>query len=73
MKIINGKEFYSIKELGKILNFSFMGVFIFLRSRMIRCAWIGNRNSAYVSKEDILKSLDPEEKSDKDIISLITG
>ena len=70
---IKDKEFYSIKELEKILNYSFTGVFVFLRVRKIRCARIGNRKSTYVAKEDILKALDPKEKADKNIINLITG
>lgn len=66
MVTIKGEEFYSIKELGEILNLSVMGVFIFLRPTRVRCVRVGARN--YASKEDILKSLDPKEKPDRAII-----
>ena len=70
MITIKGEEFYSIKELGGLLGgLSFLGVFCFLRSSRTRCANVGGYN--YASKEDILKSLDPSEKSDRAIIERI--
>jgi len=58
--MINGEEFYSIKELKKLLGLSFMGVFCLLKSNRIRLVNVGNRD--YALKEDILKSLNPGEK-----------
>ncbi len=67
---IEGEEFYSVEELGKILGLSSVGVFCLLRGvRGIRCANIEGRE--YVSKGDFLKSLDPGEKSDRAIIEKI--
>lgn len=70
MIAIKEEEFYYIKELGELLGgLSFIGVFCFLRSSRIKCANVGGCN--YASKEDILKSLDPGEESDKAIIERI--
>lgn len=60
MKMINGEEFYSIKELEELLGLSFLGVFCLLKSNRIRLVNVGNCD--YALKEDILKSLDPREK-----------
>lgn len=60
MKIINGEEFYSVKELKEILGLSLVGVFCILRSSRIKC--VRFRNGNYASKKDILKSLDPKIK-----------
>jgi len=69
MITIKGEEFYSMEELGGLLGLSVIGVFCYLRSSRIRCANVGDYN--YASKEDILKSLDPSEKSDRAIIKRI--
>ena len=70
MITIKGEEFYSVKELGRIIGLSFVGVFCLLRGyRGIRCARV--KDCEYVSKGDFLKSLDPNEKSDKVMIEKI--
>lgn len=69
--MINGEEFFSIRELEEILNLNFIGVFCFLRPFRIRCARIGNCN--YASKKDILKTLDPGTKSNRALIERIRG
>jgi len=70
MITIKGEGFYSVKELGKIIGLSSVGVFCMLMGyRGIRCANI--KGCDYVSKEDFLKSLDPKDKSDRIIIERI--
>ncbi|MBA7529147.1 hypothetical protein ES705_21339 [subsurface metagenome] len=71
MITIKGEGFYSVKELGKIIGLSSVGVFCLLKGyRGIRCTNI--KGHVYVSKGDFLKSLDPNEKSDKVMIEKIT-
>lgn len=72
MRLLEGKKFYSMKELRRLLGrkkLTGAGVFTFLRSSRIKCANVKGKN--YISREDILKSLNPNEKADKPIIERI--
>ena len=53
---IKGEDWYSIKELEKLLGYSFVGVLCLLRSSRIRCCKYKNKD--YVSIKDFEKLLE---------------